>query len=216
MEGDSYGLPRVSRLTGCVCLDYASTYPYQLQRMLADKFADEVLLVNRCRHANTSYSLVTGEADEIEFLKPDLCVVQLGLTDLWPAKGRQVEPLQKELKKNDPWVSCTDYVDFIGNFVHRAVNKGSLVEIVGIPMVAPYHLGRHMGLETKIREYSLAVAEIKRRYKSVEYVNWTNIDDYQVEQPIIGEDGIHPTAYGSWLLAKMLLDGYCGLKWKGD
>lgn len=33
-----------------------------------------------CRHANTSLSLIKGEANEIEFLRPDY-TIQLGLVD---------------------------------------------------------------------------------------------------------------------------------------
>ena len=73
--GDSYGLPRYAKNSFNVELDYAGTYPEQLRRMLSANFTEDVCLVNRCRHANTSLSLIKGEANEIEFLRPDQIVV---------------------------------------------------------------------------------------------------------------------------------------------
>ena len=107
--GDSYGLPRYAKNSFNVELDYAGTYPEQLRRMLSANFTEDVCLVNRCRHANTSLSLIKGEANEIEFLRPDYTILQLGLVDLWPAEGRKIWPLYSEQYGRDPWVTPDEY-----------------------------------------------------------------------------------------------------------
>lgn len=77
VEGDSYGLPRFNKQSGEVALFYEEAYPEQLRKTLLKDSGEDVVLVNRCKHANTTYSLISGEANELCFLEPDITIVQL-------------------------------------------------------------------------------------------------------------------------------------------
>lgn len=203
IEGDSYGLPRFSKISGLVELEYSETYPYQLQYILHKKLGEEILVVNRCRHANTTNTLVTGEFCEIDFLKPDFCIVELGLTDLWPSAGRNVKPLQEELLGKDPWVDAETFYDNIHAFVKYAIEHKSIVIIVGIPMVGSWHLKKHSLLQDRIKTYNqkcLAVSDNKK----VVFLDWNRIMSIDCGLPMIGSDGIHSTAYASNLLAEKI------------
>lgn len=93
--------------------------------MLSANFTEDVCLVNRCRHANTSLSLIKGEANEIEFLRPDYTILQLGLVDLWPAEGRKIWPLYSEQYGRDPWVTPDEYKNNLQLFLNFAKSRGA-------------------------------------------------------------------------------------------
>lgn len=205
VEGDSYGLPRFSKISGLVELEYSETYPCQLQSILQKKIGQETLVINRCKHANTTNTLVTGEFCEIDFLKPNFCIVQLGLTDLWPSAGRNIKPLQDELLGKDPWVDVQSYYDNLQNFISYALKFKSRVIIVGIPRVASWHLKKYSFLQDRINSYNemcLAVSD----NKNVVFLDWNRIMENDCTFPMIGSDGIHSTAYASRLLAEKIAE----------
>lgn len=202
--GDSYGLPRYAKDSFNVELDYAGTYPEQLRRMLTAHFAEDICLVNRCRHANTSLSLIKGEANEIEFLRPDYTILQLGLVDLWPAEGRRIWPLYSEQYGRDPWVTPDEYKNNLQLFIKFANSRGSKVILVNSPPVSKPHLLKHTGLEKKIAQYNNLLARLAPGTKG-SLLDWHESVKCLAERNVFGSDGIHPTREASKLLARLLL-----------
>ena len=202
--GDSYGLPRYAKDSFNVELDYAGTYPEQLRRMLIAHFAEDICLVNRCRHANTSLSLIKGEANEIEFLRPDYTILQLGLVDLWPAEGRRIWPLYSEQYGRDPWVTPDEYKNNLQLFIKFANSRGNKVILVNSPPVSKPHLLKHTGLEKKIAQYNNLLARLAPGAKG-SLLDWHESVKCLAERNIFGSAGIHPTREASKLLARLLL-----------
>lgn len=202
--GDSYGLPRYAKNSFNVELDYAGTYPEQLRRMLSANFTEDVCLVNRCRHANTSLSLIKGEANEIEFLRPDYTILQLGLVDLWPAEGRKIWPLYSEQYGRDPWVTPDEYKNNLQLFLNFAKSRGSKVIVINNPPVEKVHLLKHAGLEKKIVLYNNLLTRLMLG-KSVNLLEWYDRIKSLDGKCIFGSDGIHPTREAANLLARLLL-----------
>lgn len=202
--GDSYGLPRYAKDSFNIELDYAGTYPERLRRMLALRFQEDICMVNRCRHANTSLSLIKGEANEIEFLRPDYTIIQLGLVDLWPAEGRKIGPLYSEQYGCDPWVTSDEYKNHLEIFTKFARSKGSKVILVNIPPVNAAHLQKHTGLEKNITMYNKLATSLDED-KMVTKIDWYAAVQKMTAENIFGSDGIHPTKTASNLLACLLL-----------
>ncbi len=203
--GDSYGLPRFHHKENKVVLFYEETYPERLREMLVTEYAGDVVLVNRCRHANTTHSLISGEANEIFFLQPQVTIIQLGLTDLWPAGRRNVLPLQSELMGRDPWVSAGDYIGNIEKFAACATEQGSRVILVGIPRVSEAVKKREPSVAIRTDEYTRLSREFADKSATVTFLDWRGIMEDYSENELIGEDGIHPTAFASGKLAEALL-----------
>lgn len=203
VEGDSYGLPRFDKGSGEVALSYEETYPEQLRRGLLETGSEDVVLVNRCRHANTTYSLISGEANELCFLRPDVTIIQMGLTDLWPAKYRKILPLQAELTGKDPWVELADYRENLRRFASCALELGSRVVIVGIPRISRAISFRFPAVSSRIATYDQAAASVAAVNK-LHFLDWRAQMADHADSEMIGEDGIHPTPEASALLAKAL------------
>lgn len=205
-EGDSYGLPRFDRGTGDVALSYEETYPEQLRRILSRRTGGDIMTVNRCFHANTTNSLISGEANELCFLLPDVTIIQLGLTDLWPAEHRKVHPLQAELAGRNPWVDLEAWGKNLERFASCAAEMGSKVIFVGIPGISPGITFRYPVVTERIRSYNLRTEQLAEKNPSWRFLDWKKeMERYPVYQ-LIGEDGIHPTAKASRLLAELLAD----------
>ena len=177
-------MPRFNKQSGEVALFYEEAYPEQLRKTLLKDSGEDVVLVNRCKHANTTYSLISGEANELCFLEPDITIVQLGLTDLWPASCRKIPPLQVELIGKDPWVSVKEYQLNLTRFASCAVQLGSQVVLVA--------------------EYNQTIAALEDKDKGIYFLDWQKrMSQYSLHE-MIGEDGIHPTKNASAFLAQEL------------
>lgn len=172
--------------------------------MLSANFTEDVCLVNRCRHANTSLSLIKGEANEIEFLRPDYTILQLGLVDLWPAEGRKIWPLYSEQYGRDPWVTPDEYKNNLQLFLNFAKSRGSKVIVINNPPVEKVHLLKHAGLEKKIVLYNNLLTRLTLG-KSVNLLDWYDRIKSLDVKCILGSDGIHPTREAANLLARLLL-----------
>lgn len=214
IEGDSYGLPRFAGSSDEVALFYEETYPEKLRRALMQKVQTEVLLISRCLHANTTNSLVRGEASQLLFGKPDVTVIALGLTDLWPAKHRHIVPLQTELTQKDPWVNADEYESNITKFTECAVAHGSRVALVSIPQVARWVILKYPEVAARIEEYNLRLQKIAEKFSGVLYVDWHGEAQKLGMDRAVGEDGIHPTPAASQRLADILCDAI--RNWRKD
>ena len=206
VEGDSYGLPRINKFSGSVALNYEQTYPYRLQAHLEQQTGEKVLMVNRCRHANTTWSLVPYEIDELRFLRPNLVVIELGLTDLWPAKGRKFSPLYPELSGKDPWVSEDEFRYKLSYFTQEAVERGSKVQVVGIPAVAQTQLDKYPEVYSRIIAYNRILQSLEDDEGKIKYLDWyRDVVENMGSKSMIGEDGIHPTFEASEMLAQRIV-----------
>lgn len=203
--GDSYGLPRFAKNSVQVELSYRECYPEKLRLLLCDIFKTDIPLLNRSRHANVSLSLVKGEANEVVFLEPDYVVLQLGLVDLWPGTGRNVEPLYQELAGHDPWVDAEAYTANICRFAEFAATRRAKVLIVNIPPVAAELCVRYPAIADRIEQYNRRLEALAATCEAVTLIDWYAIAAGQEPQKVLGSDGIHPTAWASELLARQLV-----------
>lgn len=199
--GDSYGLPRLHKKMMRVELSYEETYPEQMRQVLRNNYREDILLVNRCRHANTSYSLVRGEANEIMFLHPEYVIVQLGLTDLWPSSLRNVPPIQKDLEGKDPWVSEEEYQRHLRSFIGFVLQNESKAIVVNVPKVGDDILRKQPQVGTRIIKYNSLVKQICDSIPGVAVVDLYGMIEKLGSRLAIGSDGIHPTPFASTELA---------------
>jgi len=204
--GDSYGLPRFAQNSEFVELSYEECYPEKLRQYLRVFLKSDVLLQNRCRHANVSLGLVRGEANEIMFLQPNYVVLQLGIVDLWPSEGRAVSPLYAELKGNDPWVSLDDFANNIRRFVQFCLVEKSKVILLDIPPVCSELLHSYPQVADRINEYNSRLYAIANTYEAVTLIGLNKLITYLPEEKAMGSDGIHPTSFVSDLLAKNIAE----------
>jgi len=202
--GDSYGLPRFAKNSELVELYYEDCYPEKLRQYLRLVMRQDILLLNHCRHANVSLSLLRGEASEIMFLKPDYIVLQLGLVDLWPSEGRAVLPLYSELKGKNPWVSEDDFANNIRRFVQFSLVEKSKVLLLDIPSVCSELMTRYPQAAERIEQYNNRIYAISNAYEKVTLISLNKLIAYLQEKKAIGSDGIHPTALASELIAKKI------------
>jgi len=200
--GDSYGLPRFYKKNTRVELSYEETYPEFLRQFLMNDYKKDILMVNRCRHANTTYSLVQGEASEIMFLFPDYVIVQLGLADLWPSTLRNVAPLHKALEDKDPWVNEEEFQFYMVRFISFALKNNSKVIVVNIPKIANDFLYKHPLIATRTAKYNAVIKRICESMVGVVMVDLYAITERNNSENKIGSDGIHPTLETSLALAK--------------
>lgn len=204
IEGDSYGLPRMDWRRESVALSYDETYPEILRRLLLDRLNEDIVLVNHCRHANTTHSLETDEMDVFRFAWPDFAVVQLGMGDLWPAKRRKVLPLQPELGSRDPWVDEAAYGRNLAVFCSRAEEAGCCVVVVDIPPVGPRWEQKYPELAGRIVGYNRQAAKVTDGRDNATFLDWHAMVEERGRHGMIGEDGIHPTVSASRKLAEAL------------
>ncbi len=202
--GDSYGLPRFVKNSEVVELSYEECYPEKLRQYLRLAMQKDILLLNHCRHANVSLSLLRGEASEIVFLKPDYIVLQLGLVDLWPSEGRNVLPLYAELIGKNPWVSEDDFADNIRRFVQFSLVEKSKVLLLDIPPVSAELMKGYKQLAKRIEQYNNRLYAIGNAYEAVTLIGLNKLITHLQEGKAMGSDGIHPTALASELIAKKI------------
>ena len=202
--GDSYGLPRFAKNSEIVELYYEECYPEKLRQQLRGKLRTDVLLLNNCRHANVSLSLLRGEANNILFLKPNYVVLQLGIVDLWPSEGRNILPVYSVLIGKDPWISEEEFASNISRFVQFSIGEKSKVLLLDIPPVSGELMKRYPQVVKRIATYNNRLYAIAKAYEEVSLIRLNNLIVYLQEEKAIGSDGIHPTALASELIAKKL------------
>lgn len=202
--GDSYGLPRFAKNSELVDLYYEECYPEKLRQQLRSDLQSDILLINHCRHANVSLSLLRGEANEILFLRPDYVILQLGLVDLWPSEGRDVLPLYSELIGKNPWVDEGDFASNIRRFVQFSLVEQSKVLLLDIPIVCRELLVRYPQVVNRIAKYNEKLSAIANAYEGVSLIGINELIVNLQEEKAIGTDGIHPTALASELIAKKI------------
>ncbi len=198
--GDSYGLPRWHQYIDRVELYYKDTYPECLRSILLDRYHEDILLVNHCRHVNVSLALLRGEANDVYFLEPDFVVVQLGLVDLWPVYGRNIVPPFADLAGKDPWVDLEQYRENLERFIKFCSSRDELkgIVLVNIPKVSEEQYQRYPASHTRTISYNKILTTLARFPVAL-------VDAYslveELGQAAIGSDGIHPTALMSHKLA---------------
>jgi len=202
--GDSIGLPHFHCTRDEVEVAYEEVYPEKLRRLLDDRFPDEdILLLNQCRHANTSHTLCTGAANELLYLHPDILVLQLGLADLWPAEGRNCPPPEPEFKNQNPWVSAEHFRENFSHFLDFCSGFPALsVILVNIPRVSEAQYSRYPVALERTLIYNEILHELTALPR-VSEIDAFHLFERQGEAAFTS-DGIHPTALASLALANEL------------
>ncbi|MHC1758895.1 MAG: SGNH/GDSL hydrolase family protein [Negativicutes bacterium] len=202
--GDSVGLPRLKKNSGEVELYYEDAYPEQIRKIALKRFrGEDVLLVNACRHAQTSSHLLRGAANEVCFLQPDYVVLQLGMTDLWPAAGRSVPPPFPELAGKDPWVGPDEYTHNIELFLRYCFIFPDLsVVLVNIPKCSQSQYAQNGDAFERTLHYNKLLEKFALSTRVV------LVDAYslfhRLGEAALGSDGIHPTREASRQLGEMI------------
>lgn len=199
LSGDSYGLPRFGKNSLKVALSYEETYPEVLRRLLQQAYEEDVMLVSRCRHANTSFSLVREETGMLALMEPDHAVVQLGLADLWPSSWRNVPPLQPELQGKDPWVSDREYQEHLSLFCRAAGDQRVGVVLVNIACLPGLKGEAGLKIKARINTYNDILAALVQKHPGLKLVDLHQMTAADPE--FFGDDGIHLNGLGSSLLA---------------
>ncbi|WP_428565186.1 MAG: DUF4125 family protein [Solidesulfovibrio sp. DCME] len=206
--GDSLGLPRFSKGSDRVDLYHEDTYPERLRRRLRQAAASDVMLVNLCRHAQTSLHLVRGLATDVFLARPHIVIVELGLTDLWPARGRHVPPPFPDLADKDPWVEATDFhrnLDRFLGFCRDAMGSPPPgVVLVNLWEASPDQYARHPEALPRTRRYNTILGELAARHGA-------GLCDAaalcrELGPPALCGDGIHWTPAACDALAGRLCD----------
>jgi lysophospholipase L1-like esterase len=210
--GDSIGLPRFAKDNGKVELNYEGTYPELVRKLALRRFAGEdILLVNACRHANTSVHLLRGAANDVCFLQPDVVILQLGMSDLWPAGGRSTAPPFPDLAGKDPWVDESEFAQNMERFLEFCISQPNCrVIIVNIPRCSDRQYRQHLGAQERTRQYNMQLKRIATNSR-VDIV-----DAYalfvELGEAATGSDGIHPTAQCSRQLAEKIVETLARLR----
>lgn len=204
--GDSIGLPRFAKHTAEVELYYEDTYPEWVRKLALRRFADEdVLLVNACRHANTSVHLLRGAANDVCFLQPDVVILQLGMTDLWPTGGRSTSPPFPDLAGKDPWVDESEFSQNMKRFVNFCLSQTNCrVVVVNIPRCCDRQYQQHPGARERTERYNRRLEKLTPNLR-LALVDSQNLFA-QLGEAATGSDGIHPTAQCSRRLAEEIVD----------
>ena len=202
--GDSIGLPRLKKNCCEVELYYEDAYPEQIRKFALQWFhGEDVLLVNACRHAQTSMHLLRGAANEVCFLQPDYVVLQLGMTDLWPAAGRSVPPPFPELVGKDPWVGPDEYTHNIELFLRYCFTFPDLgVVLVNIPKCSQSQYAQHGDAFERTLHYNKLLEKFALS-KRVVLVDAYSLF-HRLGEAALGSDGIHPTREASRQLGEMI------------
>lgn len=206
--GDSLGLPRFAKGLDKVDLYYEDTYPERLRRRLSEAAGADVMLVNLCRHAQTSLHLLRGLATDVYLARPHAVVLELGLADLWPARGRHTPPPFPELAHRDPWIDADGYrhnLDRFLGFCRDAMGDSPpLVVLVNLWAVSADQYARYPEALPRTEAYNAVLAESAARHGAVLF------DAAALGREIgpegLGGDGIHWTPSASDNLARRLCE----------
>ncbi|WP_300155370.1 SGNH/GDSL hydrolase family protein [Solidesulfovibrio sp.] len=168
VAGDSLGLPRFASGSDKVDLYYEDTYPERLRRHLVAASGTDVMLVNLCRHAQTSLHLVRGLATDIYLVRPQTVIVQLGLADLWPARGRNTPPPLPDLADKDPWVDAAEYrrnMDLFLGFCRNVMDDAPpRVVLVNLWAAGAGQYERYPEALSRTRLYNAILSELAARH----------------------------------------------------
>ena len=210
--GDSIGLPRFAKDTGEVELNYENTYPDFVRKLALRRFAGEdILLVNACRHANTSVHLLRGAANDVCFLQPDVVILQLGMTDLWPAGGRSTSPPFPDLAGKDPWVDESEFAHNMERFVDFCLSQTNCrVVVVNIPRCCDRQYRQHPGARERTERYNRRLEQLMSNSRLALVDAQTLFA--QLGEAATGSDGIHPTAQCSRRLAEKIVETLARLR----
>ncbi len=200
--GDSIGLPHFHRFRDVVELPYGDVFPEQLRRMLCAQFpGEDILLLNQCRHANTSHTLRSGAASEVLLVRLGVLILQLGMADLWPGKDRNMPAPAPELDGQDPWISAELFSENFAGFLNFASALESLsVIVVNIPRVSEDQYLRHPSALHRTKEYNRILLKLSAQ-PGISLVDAYTLFD-QFGPGAFGSDGIHPTRQASTVLAE--------------
>jgi lysophospholipase L1-like esterase len=204
--GDSLGLPRFAKGLDKADLYYEDTYPELLRRYLMATNGTDVMLVNLCRHAQTTLHLLRGVATDIYLSRPQAVIVELGLTDLWPARGRRTPPPFPELSGRDPWIDAAGYRDnldrFLGFCRHAMNQEPPLVILVNLWAASPAQYERYPEARSRTAVYNAILDELAARHEAVLFD--ANALLQELGEEALAGDGIHWTSLASTVLAKRL------------
>lgn len=207
--GDSLGLPRFSKYTDEVELFYESTYPEVMRRHIIENGVPDVMLINLCRHAQCTHHLSRNYCSELSFSNPHAVVIQLGITDLWPSKGRgKMQAPSPELADKDPWVSASEYRANLAQFLTCCArfSTGAPPQLIMINIwpVSKVQYEKYPEVTDRIHLYNKILADVASHY------NAALLDAYslfnQLGNGALGSDGIHWSANASQLLGYTLGD----------
>lgn len=202
--GDSYGLPRFMKDSLVVELKYTETYPEILRRLLVKYTQEDLTLVNHCKASNTTKSLVTTEASEILFLKPDFIIIQLGLADLWPCFDSK-----KSLEENylEPLVEEAVFKSNLEHFIECADNFKSKVIVVDLPYIKFINEDEKIKniIEKRMKRYREILFKVAK-FNNLEFIELEmNLKKASKEKEVIAIDGIYLTAQGGLHIALLIL-----------
>lgn len=213
--GDSLGLPRFAKGANRVELYSEETYPERLRRYLAAAGGTDVMLVNLCRHAQTSLHLVRGLATDVYLARPHVVVVELGLADLWPSRGRQISAPYPELAGKDPWVDAAGYrsnLDMFLGFCRNVMDNASpRVILVNLWAVSRKQHERYPEVVSRTRLYNAALDELAMSHGAALFDAAALC--LELGDEALCDDGVHWTPSASDALARRL--GECILR-QGD
>ena len=210
--GDSIGLSRFAKDTGEVELYYEDTYPEWIRKLALRRFAGEdILLVNACRHAHTSLHLLRGAANDVCFLQPDAVILQLGMTDLWPAGGRSTSPPFPDLAGKDPWVDESEFAQNMERFVAFCLSQPHCrVVVVNIPRCCDWQYRQHPGARERTERYNRRLEQLTPNSRLALVDAQTLFAE--LGEAATGSDGIHPTAQCSRRLAEKIVETLARLR----
>jgi lysophospholipase L1-like esterase len=204
--GDSIGLPRLKQNSDLVELYYEDTYPERIRKFALQRFAGEdILLLNSCRHANTSLHLLRGVANDVYFLQPDYVVLQLGMADLWPTEKRSDLPPFPELAGKNPWIGPEEYIQNVERFLQFCFQQALIrIIIVNVPKVSSRQYEKHPNAHDRTCRYNTLLQRFTH-YQQVAIVDAYSLFE-QLGEGATGSDGIHPTRDSSRQLAWKIVD----------
>jgi hypothetical protein len=209
VAGDSLGLPRFAKGLDKVDLYYEDTYPEHLRRYLAGAGCADVMLINLCRHAQTSLHLVRGLATDVYLARPHAVIVELGLADLWPSRGRHASPPPyPDLAEKDPWVDAAGYrrnMELFLGFCRNAMgSQPPLVVLVNLWTVSADQYRRYPEALSRTRDYNAILTDLAASY-GVELFDAAALGR-ELGPDVLCGDGIHWSSSASQTLARRLGD----------
>jgi lysophospholipase L1-like esterase len=199
--GDSIGLPRFHHERAEVEAFYEDTYPEQLRELARHRFpGEDVHVLNRSAHANTTIYLRNGAANELFFFRPDFLILELGMADLWPRK-----PSENGGQPELPWVPVEEFEDLLVRFLNLAATFPLLHTIlVSIPCASVEQYARHSGALERTKSYNRTLQRLALR-PQVSLVDAFTLF-FELGELAHGSDGIHPSRCASRFLAEQLLE----------
>jgi len=191
IAGSSLAMPREM-------VNYTNTWPYLLQ-----KFFNNDHFIDKCTRATTSERLVNeggGDrgvargADLLEFYKPDLVIIQFGITDCAPRiiskksflnKFLKLLPLKfriKFIKKlkyligrstSRADVSIHDFKKYYNSYILRAQSSNTKLYIILIARPKISLALKNPKIVDSISNYNNVLIEFSKKYKNVSIIDPT-------------------------------------------